>query len=73
MDDSVIVLDRFYPRQPRWGVVYNTADVQVKRDLSHIFFRGMVKASSTGDKQGYIRFQELQLEAGEGVLFELDR
>ncbi|XP_037081044.1 4F2 cell-surface antigen heavy chain-like [Pollicipes pollicipes] len=73
VDEAVIVLDRFYPRQPRWCAIFNTAERPVTRDLSHIFFRGLVMASSTGDKQGFIRFKELRLEAGEGLLVKLDR
>ena len=73
LDSAVLVLDRFYPRQARWCVIFNTSPEPVTRDLSHIFFRGLVVASSTGDKEGFIRFKQLQLQAGEGLLVKLDR
>ncbi|XP_043229355.1 neutral and basic amino acid transport protein rBAT-like [Amphibalanus amphitrite] len=73
LDSAVLVLDRFYPRQPRWCVIFNTSPESLTRDLSHIFFRGLVVASSTGDKEGFIRFKQLRLEPGEGLLVKLDR
>lgn len=72
LDDSLLILERFYPRRRQYTVVANLGNKRVRRDLSHYYFGGSVLASSHG-KTGYIKFRSIQLQPSEVLVVMLDK
>lgn len=73
LDNTTVVLERFFPRRNRYLLVVNFSKTTVHHDLSSIYFGGLTLVSSSGTKHGYIKLNNLSLVPGEGVLLLLDK
>ncbi|KAK3886957.1 hypothetical protein Pcinc_008927 [Petrolisthes cinctipes] len=71
VDNSLIILDRFYPRRNQYAVVANLGTTTINQDLSHFYYGGSVLASSHG-RSGYITFKNITLEPSEALACVLD-
>ncbi|KAK4325896.1 hypothetical protein Pmani_003552 [Petrolisthes manimaculis] len=71
VDNSLIILDRFYPRRNQYAVVANLGTTTINQDLSQFYYGGSVLASSHG-RSGYITFKNITLKPNEALACVLD-
>lgn len=73
VDDSLIVVERFYPRRNTYIVLYNPDVKDVVRDISNIYYGGERVQDSEGNSGDYLTFKSIAVSAGNAVVIKLDK
>ncbi|RZF38397.1 hypothetical protein LSTR_LSTR006523 [Laodelphax striatellus] len=72
-EDNFILLERRYPRRFTYVVIANLGSTYKRKDLSTIFYGGHVIIDHNGNREGYVKFSDLNLGPGEFYIIRLDK
>lgn len=73
VDDSIIIVERSYPRRNTFVVFYNWDVKDIRRDISNIYYGGDLIQDSEGNSGDYVTFKDFKISAGTALIVKLDK